>query len=409
MGWGATAKMKRIVCASATRLEAELAESEVVIFDMNAIGRQHFNYPANVSPREAVVRFWKGQVACQSATRLFGFHFDSSHMIPPERQDFLRNTRYKQVERDVFPEEVKINGRIYRKGQEPATDYEVDLMSESCMPVSYSRVWSSSKGKAKLWSIISKILLQLARTLTAANTRYIIEPPEGGRISVPGEPGPGNRWGEADQKAVALVREVQHEYPRVSVYTIDWDMIIAGCCVFEQNVSVRIARIFQEEETRALFYSAIGARGKLTTRIHEYVCPAAIGSPSVAWWMLAIGGVDYCKGLVRFGFSAQHLQELVVADDSVLLLTTPRRAAVDLRRVFEKLRGLPILRQKSSCPRDFVDELKQMCFCLLYFVGCGAERQRAGPDMTGFEIDVSGCMDIDDVLNLSPKPFYHRR
>ena len=51
MGWGATAKMKRIVCASATRLEAELAESEVVIFDMNAIGRQHFNYPANVSPR----------------------------------------------------------------------------------------------------------------------------------------------------------------------------------------------------------------------------------------------------------------------------------------------------------------------------------------------------------------------
>ena len=129
MGWGASAKMKRIVCASATHLDTGNKPAAVLIYDMNAIGRSHFNYQSDVSPLEAVVRFWKYQIASQSDTRLFAFHFDSAHLIPVERQEFLQCIRYKEVDRDVFPEEVKIDGRIYRRGHEPANPEQVLTMT----------------------------------------------------------------------------------------------------------------------------------------------------------------------------------------------------------------------------------------------------------------------------------------
>lgn len=409
MGWGATAKMKRIICASATELSQEFYPAEVAVFDMNAIGRQFFNYPAAVTPREAVIRFWKSQVAAQESVRLFGFHFDSAHKIPPERQKFLKETRYKPVERDVFPEEVKIKGRIYRRGNEPATDAEVKLLSRDFMPVSYGRVWSSSKGKQKLWGIISDLLVHLSRTLTAVNTTYIIEPPSGGRIQIPGQSSAGNNWGEADQKAVALVNEVQNNFSRIVVHTIDWDMVIAGAMIFNEGVQVKIARIYQDKESSALFYSAIAAKGKETIRLHEYVTPRSLGEPSTAFWLLAIGGVDYCKGLVRFGFSANDLHDEMAADDGSALLYSDTAIGVNIPWLFKQLSAFTIQRRKVSCPYQFEEEIKGIVFCMLYFLGCGAERSRAGPDMTEFSLNLSGCATLDDVLRRPQVPFYHPR
>ena len=408
MGWGATAKMKRIVCASATKLDARTKTADAVVYDMNAIGRSHFNYDAAVSPLEAVVRFWKYQIAEQVDTKVFAFHFDSSHLIPEERQRFLESIRYKTVERDVFPEEVKIDGRIYRKGQEPATTAEVKSMNRDFMPVSYARVWSSRAGKAKLWGIIAELLQEFAETLTAKNTCYIIEPPQGGRITIPNAPSSTSNWGEADQKAVALTRELTAQGLSVAVCTIDWDMIIAGVCVFPKNVHVKIARLYQDKETKAVYYSATGAKGKLTERVYEYVYPAKIGPPSVAWWLLAIGGVDYCKGLTRFGFSANEILEMLQEHQQPnLIIRRNDRIGIDLPAIFRSLRGFCVVRRKISDPVQFVEEIKAMTFCMLYFLGCGHMRPRAGPDMSTFHLDVSGCSSIEDVLRLKVSPFYH--
>jgi len=408
MGWGASAKMKRIVCASATNLEATVQLTDAVVYDMNAIGRSHFNYDASVSPFEAVLRFWKYQIATHPAA-VFGFHFDSAHLIPPERQAFLQSIRYKPTERDVFPEEIKIDGRIYRRGQEPATGEEVKAMSRDSIPVSYQRMWASRAGKAKLWRIIAELLQEFAFRLTAKNTSYIIEPPSGGRFCIPGTKSHVHNWGEADQKAVALANELSGNGLSVTVCTIDWDMIIAGLCCFTDKVFVRIARLYKERETNNVFFSAKAASGKQVDRVFEYVCPAKIGNPSQAWWLLALGGVDYCKGLTRFGFSGNQILELIQEPaDGTILLKKKKSVGVNLPLIFELLSSFTILRRKVTCPNAFAEEIKAMTFCMLYFTGCGKFRDRAGPDMSKLEIDTSGCVTIESVLAKPIRPFFHQ-
>lgn len=400
--------MKRIVCASATNLESAVQLTDGVVYDMNAIGRSHFNYDASVSPFEAVLRFWKYQIATHPAA-VFGFHFDSAHLIPPERQAFLQSIRYKPVERDVFPEEIKIDGRIYRRGQEPATRDEVKAMSRDSIPVSYQRMWASRAGKAKLWAIIAELLQEFAFKLTAKNTTYIIEPPSGGRFSVPGTRTQEHNWGEADQKAVALANELSEKGLSVTVCTIDWDMIIAGLCCFNDKVAVRIARLYREKETGNVFFSAKAAAGKQVDRVYEYVYPAKIGSPSQAWWLLALGGVDYCKGLTRFGFSGNQILELIQEpEDGTILLKRGEAVGVNLPLIFRLLRSFTVLRRKIFCPQAFADEIKAMTFCMLYFAGCGKSRDRAGPDMSALQIDTSGCDTIENVLTKKIRPFFHQ-
>ena len=150
---------------------------------------------------------------------MFGFHFDSAHLIPPERQAFLQSIRYKPVERDVFPEEIKIDGRIYRRGQEPATKDEVKAMSRDSIPVSYQRMWASRAGKAKLWGIIAELLQEFAFKLTAKNTTYIIEPPSGVALVSP-EQERRNTTGAKQTRVVALANEPS-EKNFVTVCTID--------------------------------------------------------------------------------------------------------------------------------------------------------------------------------------------
>lgn len=411
MGWGASAKMKRIVCASATELHTDNKSADVLIYDMNAIGRSHFNYQSDVCPLEAVVRFWKFQIAPHQETHLFAFHFDSAHLIPPERQEFLQCIRYKEVERDVFPEEVKIDGRIYRRGQEPATKEEVKLMTRDFMPVSYQRMWSSRQGKAKLWRIISDLLIEFADKLTAKNTKYIIEPPQGGRITIPKCKSETKNWGEADQKATALVRELIKTEPEstISVCTIDWDMIIAGTCCFNKNVNVKISRIYREKNTSNLFFSAVSAKNKSTERVNEYIYPALVGPQSCAWWMLALGGVDYCKGLTRFGFTSASILELIQEEGiKPLILKKNRMYGIDLKAVFSQLKKMRVLRRKVECPREFMREIKAMTFCMLYFLGCGEMNPRAGPDMSTFSYDISNCETIECVLSLKQLPPFFR-
>lgn len=186
-------------------------------------------------------------------------------------------------------------------------------------------------------------------------------------------------------------------------------MVIAGVTVFQENVRVKIARIYQEKETNALFYSATSAKGKDTRRLHEYITPANLGPPSTAFWLLAIGGVDYCKGLVRFGFTAADLHEEAICDDGSGIILGDNDIGINIPYLFKKLSMFNIQRRKTGCPYAFEEEMKGITFCMLYFLGCGADRTRAGPDMTDFSLNLTQCSSVDDVLRRPQVPFFYPR
>lgn len=409
MGWGATAKTKRIICASASVYDAELKVAQVVSFDMNAIGRQQFNATSPIPPRQLVQWFWQRNVDACPEVEVFGFHFDSPSLIPEARRVFLREVRYArpEIDRDVGAEEVVVDGRIYRRGSEPADAAQVGQLTADYVPTSYARLWASPAGKARLWTIVAELLVEFARALTAPNTVYVVEPPGGGRRTVPADAGaqvcPHN-WGEADQKAVAFA--VEHEPKTVLVSTIDWDMVIAGCCAFNDRVTVKIARVFQGLESGAIFFSKTGAKHEKSRRVTEYVTPALIGAGSSAWWMLAVGGVDYCDGLVRFGFPAADLSELV-PDAAHIVEHGAAGVTVHLAPVFQRLSAIRPVRRKVDSPAEFAAELRRMVFCVLYFCGCGAQAPRGGPSVAGLTFGFAACAGVDDCLDCPPPPFFH--
>ena len=171
------------------------------------------------------------------------------------------------------------------------------------------------------------------------------------------------------------------------VKTIDWDLAVMGVIANRPNLHIHFGNIWKRGDS--VYFSKQKAPPG-SARVPEVVTPARllrrpdIGH-SFAFWMLAagmrscvsytignlftgvglvVGGVDYCKGLKRFGVSEQN---------SILLMTTtPRfitieentaggRTARFETAVFrDVLKSITLKRARSWCVKEFNYELSKM-------------------------------------------------
>jgi len=99
--------------------------------------------------------------------------------------------------------------------------------------------------------------------------------------------------------------------------------------------------------------------------------------------MLCAGGVDYCYGLSKFGFSQKQFMETTLdmqrASAFIYKEESPRQFCVNLNNILQYLKGLNRTRIRTDCIEEFTKELTDIVFCMIYFLGFDPTAQRGGP------------------------------
>lgn len=353
---------------------------------MNAVLRRDFvNLAAHVSPKTAVAIFWRRRVLAHPHATAFFFGFDSGDRIPTIRLRYLRSVRY-------------------RHGQpQPPEDW---VITKDGLNLTWSEAFASSVTKAALWSAVAEALVDHIEQMAAPSTSYIVDPPTGQPFAWPPTTRvPANCYGEADLKVAAFLAETTG--PAV-METIDWDAVVQGAILFNAATVVALGTVFVAGGE--IFYSKRKAP-KDAARVVEVVRPHGLPGP-VAWaperrWsfgfaLLAIGGIDYCEGLKRFGYGEARLIRHIVDNGVPEMFTVegcPRRIEFDVELFRDWLMPLEPVRPRTTSIAELERELHDMVFCTLYLALVDKNRERGGPREMGWTF-FPECTDAADALRV---------
>jgi hypothetical protein len=357
-----------------------------VAFDMNAVLRRDFvNLPAHVSPRTAVGIFWRRRVLAHPSATAFFFGFDSGDKIPTIRLRYLHSVRY-------------------RHGQpQPPEDW---VITKEGLNLTWAEAFASSVTKAALWSAVAAALVDHIEQMAAPQTSYVVDPPTGGVYAWPEEtPVPENNYGEADLKVAAFLAGVSG--PAV-METIDWDAVVQGAILFNAATVVALGTVFVAGgET---FFSKRKAPAA-AERVVEVVRPHGLPGPS-AWgpehrWsfglaLLAVGGIDYCEGLKRFGYGEARLIRHIMDHGVPEFFTVegePRVISFDVALFRDWLMPIAPQRARTTSIDELERELHDMVYCTLYLALVDPNRERGGPREMGWTF-FPGCTDTADALRV---------
>jgi hypothetical protein len=255
MGIGLNAWNKRVAVRNQTKLYKEIPDVySAICIDGCAWFRKVVppNLPGDVSPFTAVQTIFLPSVRklVTATTKTVYIGFDDSTRTPEVRALFYANRRYKTTSvslDDAGPEHSRRGGgwalnidddRYYKAGDEPALMSEVDGLTAHSMGCStWSKMWNNSAGKARLWVIITDVILDILRTGGAQRgVQYVIETTSSEKIYFPPlkEIGgvcarrlPDFTYGEGDLKCIVAALHYaskKDEEGRVLVVTIDWDV-----------------------------------------------------------------------------------------------------------------------------------------------------------------------------------------
>lgn len=365
MGWKASASGKRTICASATQLGLESVGDALknVIVDVNAMGRRDLGaLPATVSPEQAASILWRKYVYKHNAD-LYYFAFDSSHLIPETRVTFLREERYKKPR------------------QAPPIDWTI---TKSSMSLSWADAFSCGTTKATLWKVLAECLVDIIKTRASKGKAYVIDRPNGTKFKFPADTGiPEHNYGEADLKAMCMASECLSP---TAIFTIDWDAVVQGVIVNNPNIYVVLGNVYPHSGGVAYTKSKAPRNSKATP---EIIRPSVLGNSepwSYGFALLAIGGVDYCAGLKRFGYrEAELIKHLAscpppkffyinVPEDDIPVIT------FDLNAFLGWLEPVKSFRARSDSVEDLNNEIASMLYCLLYLGLVDRNRTCGGPN-----------------------------
>lgn len=387
MGWRASAAGKRIICASETSVGAPL-NPEAVVIDVNAVARRDLGFmPASVSPAAAAGMLWRKYVAGHGAG-LYYFAFDSPHLIPEKRIEFLATERYAGGSKQA-PDRWSI---------------EVDHMS-----LAWSDAFNARSTKARLWTVLAKALVEHIRIFAATNTQYIVDPPNRERYSYPPLPAPpDSNYGEADLKAACVAASLTCS---VVMYTIDWDAVVQGVIMGGENLTVSLGNVFPAGDK--VYYSKRAAPPG-TKAMPEQVRAGRLArgcSWSHGFALLAIGGVDYCRGLKRFGYRERHVTDHLTLGTPNLFSVegVPRTITFNVRAFVDWLLPVTPYRAKSNSIDDLNSEMNNMLYCLLYMALVDPLRPRGGPAQLNYNF-FPGCSTAEEALQVRqplPPIVYH--
>ena len=284
---------------------------------------------------------------------------------------------------------VVVGGVAYARGCEPYTRAEVDDLTASDAVV-WSRLWSSSHGKEHAWSLLYAGMIRAHHSAASDDRTFVMwlrgTPhvwPYTGPTNVSlrrlADAMCANTHGEGDQRVCAAAEVlVSHGVGDVLVQTVDTDMLLQVLCTCgwapRGDRREPAARVHLQLKNEVV--DVVSVRG----------CFGAgdAARMSAAFWGLACGGVDYCRGLTRFGFKTTDLLALMKDAGAPVVGTCDGGSTVtlDTPAVMAALHRLPRRNVKAARVADFVAEVNAMLFCVVLFAGACSKREPCGgPDM----------------------------
>ena len=419
MGYGATPNGKRQLFP-ASRLHVRPTKHDgqieygVVTVDLAALFRKlvPFDLGADVSPYKAVSTIFLPAVHRIKAKTIV-FCFDSPHLVPEMRKIFHAERRYAKAEKEPGPHEIRCpeDGRNYHVDKYPASAADIEGLTMHSMPKWWPCFWNSAKGKYALWQMVEESIKEYLRSgWGRRGVQYIIDAQDGRRWAYPAVDitMPALNYGEGDMKSILWATHYARESP-VLVMTIDWDVILA-VSLYAANIHVWIGTVFADREDAATLDQYDETKVKLTRkggqqrwgadratamleilempRIQLRTRTMRMHAVMVA---LACGGVDYCYGLSKFGFSEKRILPLAHELRESGYPNPWLQSAYDDSDPYRRyLRFYPgnFIRALSSAwePRkckgtlkELEAELLNMLYCVTYFIGFDSQRAPAGP------------------------------
>jgi hypothetical protein len=390
MGWG-VAKAQRTALLQKHHLQTP-EKYDALVIDMCSESRRVGSGPRAESANRLALRICKPLFAATPVSSdakggaIVVAMFDCKERMHEARGD-LHKRRYKPASASALKTAEQsgalvIGGVAYSRGTEPYTREEVDSFTARS-PVVWTRLWASAHGKDKSWELLYEGMIDAHHRLGEEKRQFVMwlrGTPFTWPYLVAGEKDCGlaaklcdNNHGEGDQRVCEAARVLAvFGFRRILIQTIDTDMILQVFCTPDWGGKTGDVR----GSLHLKLKNEVVNVGDALTDIGA----TADARLTAAFWCLACGGVDYCKGLTRFGFTTKELMRMVTLreGDVVHFSATCFTIELDVGALMEKLCVMPRRRVKNREVGDFVSELNAMMFCVALFAGASSKREPCG-------------------------------
>ena len=386
MGWHCSAETKSIALPGAIKHIEDVKgkpaiKADVALIDANAWARGRHMVGAN--PPCRVARGLVELILATGATEA-GIFWDTPSVMGPwraavqaERAAASRSTKPPATAEDMATVTAKTMG---------STCWEAVLNNPETKAAAYALVW-----RCLTEEIAARAPESLVVTLT--------DPGGGPAWTFPADAGDtpavvattANRYGEADAQVVVTAATTINRavaagkpVPKIAVFTIDTDMALQLMGIWPRNVTVVWAKVVATAKRihRTQTTAAKTEPHEPTRPMWEVVDCNAMVAPrqqmvSRMLWCLLAKGVDYCKGICKYGWTQQKLVTSMAERGSGLVEITPGGAAVDLgllRKILKAPgnrsagRRLETAGKPGGGAEGIAGEMDRVLFCLRYYM-----------------------------------------
>lgn len=393
MGWKCSQHAKELALPGAYNYVPDKngrpdISADVVIFDVNAWARARYmvgtNPPNNVANSLVAL-------ALSTGAKEITFCWDrQTNMLPARNAVHAERSAASKIT--------------------PPTDDELSRITVGSMAnVEWNRVLASSKSKTASYALVVTAIKDAVLRRVPDDVVVTMVDPSGG----PPWTFPANAdsaaaaattkylYGEADaQVAMTAFERINRavnagcKVPRTVVFTNDGDMLIQMMGIWPRNVRVVIAKVFSTDAN--VYRTAKSAakkepQSKCTpmwevVHMNATIGPRAQMASKILWCLLA-KGVDYCKGICKFGWKQEDLVSSMASSGKDLVTFTHAGATVDMARIRRILAGNRGAGKRLETPgrpgggaNGISAELDRVLFCWRYYTWFDARRpERAGP------------------------------
>ncbi|MEK9528699.1 MAG: hypothetical protein VW491_07270 [Gammaproteobacteria bacterium] len=395
MGWGLVAASRAKLLDNCT-LGDDKGKLDATIVDMCSEARRVTGGPR---PRSAAS---VANAVCTSLwkrTNHLLVVFYDNHARMHAQRSVLWSKRYRRLTDDECRAaeakgKVVIDGAAYAPSSLPYTPEEVALMRTNASVV-WPRLWCTQHGKKKAFSLISAAMVEWHhKNYVDGSGRRFVSWHADTPLSYPYNDADArdvarrccsNTFGEADSMVSEALKVIGPDMT-VNVQTIDTDMIL-------QIVASRTAHTWRPSRLRLLNETINVA--DLVRQFGNDDYPRRLTS---AFWLLACNGVDYCKGLTRFGFNTAALLQLASKPTKPLFVLCDAHAAFESDTFLSLLAATKRRRVKNRDWGDFHSEVSAILFCISLFSGALCQRVPCGgPDLVECAVSTTeGATPFDD-------------
>lgn len=383
MGWGVT-KVHRTAAVGECTVSVEKKKCDATVIDMcsetRRVGSGQYLQTADSIAARICKSLW-GKTEC-----VVVFLFDNNKYLHPERKRFYK-TRYPaptQAQKDMalVQGKVVVNDIICCPDRIPYSKEQIAALLATT-PVNFNRLFCTRQGKAKVWELISASIINWhCRNGNPALHQMIlwydqdvpsVWPRNSNELRTLAGSLSQNTFGEADQRVAEAVQVLSNlpSYKTVLVQTIDTDMLLQTMCLPSLSDSTVV---FVQLKNEAINVTALRAQYGDTQSERL----------SAAFWLMACGGVDYCKGLTQFGFSTQALIDVALSARGRQCAVARRKGTliINTSAIIGTLATLKRRKKKGKTVGTFADEIRAMAFSLALFAGEQSTRlPYGGPDV----------------------------